>query len=142
MANKVAKVLNISSADFLLTFDEIEKGKKFNLSPNASVAIDEDELNYLNNECPNAFKKGYLKIVDIEDGVTVDIPVTENEMTDSDMEELLNSPFTRIKSQVKKIEESHVLKDLRMKAEEMNKSSKVMDIIDERIKEVADSLVL
>lgn len=142
MSNKVAKVKNISSSNFLLTFDEINKGKKFNLKPNSAVAIDEDELNYLNNECPNAFKKGYLKIVDVEDGVTVDIPVTENEMTESDMEELLGSPFAKIKSQVGKITESHILKDLRMKAEEMNKSSKVMDIIDERIKEVADSLVL
>lgn len=142
MANKIAKVMNVSSADFLLTFDEIEKGKKFTLKPNSAVAIDEDELIYLNNECPNAFKKGYLKIVDVDSSVTVDVPVTENEMTEDDMEKLLDSPFMKIKSQVNKIEESHVLKDLRMKAEEMNKSSKIMDIIDDRIKEVADSLVL
>lgn len=142
MANKIAKVMNVSSTDFLLTFDEIEKGKKFTLKPNSAVAIDEDELIYLNNECPNAFKKGYLKIVDVDGSVTIDVPVTENEMTEDDMEKLLDSPFMKIKSQVNKIEESHVLKDLRMKAEEMNKSSKIMDIIDDRIKEVADSLVL
>lgn len=142
MGRKVCKVKNVSVREFLLTFDEIEKGKKFNMKPNSEVAIDEDELVYLTNECPNAFKKGYLEIVDLDDSTGLDAPVTENKMTEAEMEELLNSPFAKIKSQVNKIEVSHLLKELRVKAEEMEKSSKTIEIIDNRIKEVADSLVL
>ena len=142
MGRKVCKVKNVSVREFLLTFDEIEKGKKFNMKPNSDVAIDEDELVYLTNECPNAFKKGYLEIVDLDDSTGLDAPVTENKMTEAEMEELLNSPFAKIKSQVNKIEVSHLLKELRVKAEEMEKSSKTIEIIDNRIKEVADSLVL
>ena len=142
MGAKICKVKNISRRDFVLTFEEIEKGKKFKMRPDSTVAIDEDELNYLNNECPNAFKKGYLKIVDFDESVTADIPETENEMTKKEMEQLLNAQFTKMKSQINKIEVSHLLKELRTKAEELNKSSKVIDVIDARIKEVADSLVL
>lgn len=142
MGAKICKVKNISRRDFVLTFEEIEKGKKFKMRPDSTVAIDEDELNYLNNECPNAFKKGYLKIVDFDESVTADIPETENEMTEKEMEQLLNAQFTKMKSQINKIEVSHLLKELRTKAEELNKSSKVIDVIDARIKEVADSLVL
>lgn len=142
MGRKIAKVKNVSVRDFLLTFDEIEKGKKFNIKPNHEVAIDEDELIYLTNECPNAFKKGYLEIVDLDESTGLDAPVTENKMTEEEMEELLNSPFAKIKSQVNKIGVSHLLKELRIKAEEMEKSSKTIEIIDNRIKEVADSLVL
>lgn len=142
MGKKIAKVKNISSSEFLLTLDEVSKGKKFNLKPNSIVGIDEDELNYLSNECPNAFRDGYLEIIDLDDGLGIDAPVTENKMTDEDMENLLNAQFNKMKSQINKIEVSHVLKELRIKAEELNKSNKVLEIIDERIKEVADSLVL
>lgn len=142
MSKKIAKVKNVSVREFNLTFEEIEKGKKFTMQPNSTVAIDEDELIYLTNECPNAFKKGYLEIIDLDESTGLEAPVTENKMTEDEMEELLNSPFTKIKSQVNKIEVTHLLKELRVKAEEMDKSSKVMDVIDSRIKEVADSLVL
>lgn len=142
MAEKICKVVNISTGEFMLSFDQIEKGKKFVMRPNSAVAIDADELNYLTNECPNAFKKGYLKIVDLKEDAGVDAPVTENEYTEEQIDEILNSPFAKMKSTVKKIEVSHVLKTMRMRAEELNKSSKTIEIIDERIKEVADSLVL
>lgn len=142
MAKKIAKVKNCSVRDVIVTFDEIERGKKFTIKPDHDVAIDEDELIYLTNECPNAFKKGYLEIVDLDESTGLEAPVTENKMTDKEMEDLLNSPFAKIKSQVNKIEVSHLLKELRVKAEEMEKSSKTIEIIDNRIKEVADSLVL
>lgn len=142
MSKKICKVKNVSRSDFLLTFELIEKGKRFTLKPNSSVAIDEDELNYLVNECSGCFQKGYLEIVDLEPTATVDVPATENKMTDEEMEELLNYPFAKLKSHVNKIDVSHLLKELRIKAEEMNKSSKVIEIIDARIAEVADSLVL
>lgn len=142
MKEKIAKVKNISASNFLLTFSAIDKGKKFELKPNASVSIDADELNYLNNNCPNAFKKGYLEIVDLDESAGVEAPVTENKYTKEDMVEILNYPFAKMKSQVNKIEVSHVLKEMRTMAEELNKSSKVIEILDARIAEVADSLVL
>jgi hypothetical protein len=142
MSKKICKVKNVSHSDFLLTFEMIEKGKRFTLKPNASVAIDEDELNYLKNECEGCFKKGFLEIVDLDESVVADVPVTENKMTEEQMEEILSYPFPKLKSQINKIEVTHLLKELRIKAEEMNKSSKVIEIIDARIAEVADSLVL
>lgn len=142
MSEKICKVKNVSSHEFTLTFERIEKGKVFVMKPNATVSIDADELNYLNNECSGAFSKGYLQIVDLQEGSTVDAPETKNAMTREEMEEILNSSFAKMKSQINKIEMSHVLKDLRLMAEEMNKSSKVIELIDARIEQVADSLVL
>ena len=66
MSEKICKVRNCSMGNFILTFEEIEKGKKFELKPNGTIAIDSDELNYLTNECPNAFKMGYLEIIDLD----------------------------------------------------------------------------
>lgn len=142
MNKKIAKVKNISTSSFHLTFDAIEKGKKFELKPNASVSIDADELNYLNNNCPNAFKKGYLEIVDLDESAGVEAPVTENKMTEEEMVEILSYPFAKMKSHVNKIGVTHILREMRIKAEELNKSSKVIEIIDARIVEIADSLVL
>lgn len=142
MSTKICKVKNISNGVFVLALDEVEKGKRFKMRPNSEVAITEDELNYLNNECSGAFALGYLEIVDLNEDSGVDAPETHNKLTDEDMEDMLNAPFMKFKSQVGKIEVSHVLKDLRMKAEEMNKSNKIIEIIDARIEQVADSLVL
>lgn len=142
MSEKICKVRNCSMGNFILTFEEIEKGKRFNLQPNATVAIDSDELNYLTNECPNAFKHGYLEIIDLDKDSSVDAPVTENKMDEKQMEDILNAPFMKMKSEINKIEVSHVLKELRIKAEDLGKSTKVLDIIDARIEQVADSLVL
>ena len=142
MSEKICKVRNWSMGNFILTFEEIEKGKKFELKPNGTIAIDSDELNYLTNECPNAFKMGYLEIIDLDKSKGVDAPITENKMDEKEMESILSGNFNTMKSKINKIETSHILKELRIKAEEMGKNTKVLDLIDERIEQVADSLVL
>ena len=142
MSEKICKVRNCSMGNFILTFEEIEKGKKFELKPKGTIAIYSDELNYLTNECPNAFKMGYLEIIDLDKSKGVDAPITENKMDEKEMESILSGNFNTMKSKINKIETSHILKELRIKAEEMGKNTKVLDLIDERIEQVADSLVL
>lgn len=141
MANK-AKIKNVSRSLFFLSLDQVSRGKHFELKPNSVVTVNEDELNYLMTECPRAFKKGYLEVIDSGDISNVDIIETENKMTEEEIEELLNYQFTKMKSHLNKITASHLLKDIRAKAEELNKSNKVIEVIDNRIKEVANSLVL
>jgi hypothetical protein len=139
---KKAKIKNISKCNFILSLDTVNRGKRFDMKPDAAVFVDEDELNYLMTECQGAFKKGYLEVVSKDADIEVEVIETENKMSDEEIEELLNSPFTKIKSQVNKITASHLLKEIRAKAEELNKSNKTIEIIDSRIAEVADSLVL
>lgn len=141
MANQ-AKIKNVSRTHFFLSLDQVTRGKHFELKPNSVVTVNEDELNYLMVECPNAFKKGYLEVVDTGEIKDVEVVETENKMTDEEMEELLGYPFAKMKSQMNKITATHLLKEIRAKAEELNKSNKVIEVIDNRIKEVADSLVL
>lgn len=141
MANQ-AKIKNISRGNFFLSLDQVSRGKHFELRPNSVVTVNEDELNYLMVECPNAFKKGYLEVIDTGEIKDVDVIETENKMTDAEIEQLLGYQFAKMKSQLNKITATHLLKDIRAKAEELNKSNKVIEVIDNRIKEVADSLVL
>lgn len=137
-----AKIKNVSRGLFFLSLDNVTRGKRFEMRPGSVVTVDEDELNYLMTECPNAFKKGYLEVVDGEKIEDIEIISTENKMSNEEIEQLLNSQFTKIKSQLNKITATHLLKQIRVKAEELNKSNKTIELIDSRIKEVADSLVL
>lgn len=139
---KVAQIKNVSKHVFLLSLNQVSAGRSFNLKPNSVVSVDEDELNYLTNECEGAFKKGYLQVVGLDEGCNIDIVETENVMSDDEMETLLNAPFKKIQSEINKINETRLLKEIRQKAEELNKSNKVIELIDNRIKEVATSLVL
>ena len=63
-------------------------------------------------------------------------------MAEKEIESILSGNFNTTNSKINKIETSHILKELRIKAEEMGKNTKVLDLIDERIEQVADSLVL
>lgn len=139
---KVANIKNVSKGSFLLSLNQVTPGRSFKMKPGSLVSVDEDELNYLMNDCQGAFKKGYLQVVDLDEECKIDIVETENVMSDEEIETLLNAQFTKIKSQINKIEESRLLKEIRQKADELNKSNKVLELIDARIKEVADSLVL
>lgn len=139
---KVANIKNVSKGSFLLSLNQVTAGRSFKMKPNSLVGVDEDELNYLMNECQGAFTKGYLQVVDIDEDCKIDIVKTENVMSDEEIENLLNSPFAKIKSSINKIDETRLLKEIRQKAEALNKSNKTLEIIDERIKQVADSLVL
>lgn len=141
MANK-AKIKNVSRSNFYLSLDNVTRGKRFEMRPSSVVTVDEDELNYLMTECPNAFKKGYLEVIGKDEDISIDIVKTENVMSDDEIVELLNSPFTKIKSSIGKINATHLLKEIRSKAEELNKSNKTIEIIDNRIREISDSLVL
>lgn len=140
---KVATIKNISRGDFMLSLHRIS-GKGFTLKPNGEVPVTEDELAYLMNDCQGAFKKGYLEVIKVNDSVkeNIDIVETENKMTEDEILALLDLAPSRMKPKLAKIEASHLLKEIRQTAEELNKNNKVIEAIDARIKEVADSLVL
>lgn len=139
MAN-VAKIKNVSSGEFILTLDMVTRGKTYTLNPNSEVGVTEDELNYLTVECPNAFKNGFLKAIALNE--TVEVPVTENEYDDKAIKELLSSPTNSIKKKLKTITAGHVLKEILHEAQEQNKSNAVIEAIEDRIKEISDSLVI
>ena len=141
---KAATIKNISRGNFFLSLHQITPNKSFDLKPNSEVPVTEDELAYLMNDCQGAFKKGYLEVVKVDDNVKehVDIVETENKMTEDEILALLDLAPSRMKTKLAKIDASHLLKEIRQKAEELNKSNKVMEAIDARIKEVAEGLVL
>ena len=141
---KVATVKNISRGNFFLSLHQITPNKRFDLKPNSEVPLNEDELAYLMNDCQGAFRKGYLEIIKVDDKVkeNIDIIKTENKLSEEGIDALLDLAPSKMKTKLAKIDASHLLKEIRQKAEELNKSNKVMEAIDARIKEVADGLVL
>lgn len=136
------KVKNVSTGTFILTLGAVTKGKKFELLPNHEAPLTDEEMAYLSVECQGAFERGYLQLVSKPQNATIDIPKSENILSDEEMVALLDSTPKKIKGGLDKITETHVLKALRLKAEEMNKSSTVIDAIDKRIGETATSAVL
>ena len=129
---------------FYLSLERVTDKKVHILKQQSVVGVTEEELNYLMNECKNAFLKGYLKVelVDEKIAETTEIVEPEVEYNEESIRALLTLSQVKIKAQLSKINATHILKDIRIMAEEMGKPVKVIEMIDLRIREVTDSLVI
>ena len=116
--------------------------KVITMKPDATAAISTSAWDYLANACPNLFKNGDVMLVKKPDGVEVETVEVENLYSNEDIAKLVEKSINPFKKEIAKIDSLSVLKDIRLKAAEEGKTSKFMEVIDARIKELADGSIL
>lgn len=142
MAEKLVKVKNVSRNDFGLSLSFVTDGKYLDLKPDTVVPLTSDEYMYLTTQCPGAFSKGFLAVVEIDDSLADEKIESKNVMSNSEIEKLLDLTITKFKKELLVIDSSLLLKDIRIKAIELNKSDKYIAEIDNRIQDTADGSLL
>lgn len=132
---------NVGRCNFHLSLDFSRQGKYFDLKPNTEVKISEYEYNYLLSQCPKAFERGFLQVIDTK---VKDIEVIESENVYSveDIEHLFGLTIKQFKNKLDRITDTRLLKDILSKAKELGKDKKFLDAIENRAGKISDSLVL
>lgn len=137
MSERNVKIQSLSKANGRINLTEFN-GKSYPIKAKSSVKITEDELSYLMNSS-NALKDGTLKVMN-EEILSADIDkdelVTDNAFSDRDIEELLKKQFKAIESGLNKIDNIDVVKRILEKANELDKSVKVVGLIENRIEKL------
>lgn len=142
MAVKLIKVKNISRNMFTLNLSFVTPKKVLRLNPDVVVDITLEEYTYLTTQCPGAFEKGKLEIVNVDEELDI-IPIkSENVMSNEDIESLLGVTLPKFKTKIAEITASALLADIRIAAVEANKSDKYLDVIDAKITEINDGSLL
>lgn len=142
MAEKLVKVKNVSRNDFGLSLNFVTEGKYIDLKPDTVVPLTADEYMYLLTQCPGSFEKGFLKIIEIDDSLADEKIESKNVMSNSDIDKLLEMTIAKFKKELVSIDSSSLLKDIRLKAIDLNKNDKFIVEIDERIEAIASGSVL
>lgn len=142
MAEKLVKVKNVSRNDFGLSLSFVTEGKFLDLKPDTVVPLTSDEYMYLVTQCPGAFKKGFLSIVEIDDSLADEKIESKNVMSNDDIVKLLDLTIAKFKKEISVVDSSILLKDIRLKAVELNKSDKFVAEIDAQIGSVSDGSIL
>lgn len=138
MENK-NRVKNVSRAVFDLNLDFVKTGRLIRLKPDATVTLTDEELDYLEEQCPNVFKKGFLAVVGDDKK-----PVEQNDnvASDDDIAKIIELTIGKFRNRINKITSQDLLKDIFKALEENNKNQKYIDIVSERIKEVGDNSIV
>lgn len=137
--SKYVKVRNTSRGYLFLDL-KMAGGKVIEMKADSTAAITTDEYDYLINSCPNLFKGGDLILVNpTKDIETIE---SENVLSNDDIAKLVELNLTKFKKEIENITSLSVMKDIRTKAVEEDKTKKFMEVIDEKITELADGSIL
>lgn len=129
------KVINVSRTSVMINLSMLT-GKTYPLKPNAFAFLTEDEISYIQNTS-SAFKRGFLKIDESKPlPDTVEIVESKNALPEDEMEKFLSKTQKVIKHDLSEMDNMFVLKDLVAKAKELDKSVRVIDMIESRIEEL------
>ena len=142
MAEKVAKIKNISRADFSLNLSYVTKDRVLLLKPDVAVPVNHDEYSYLISQCPGAFEKGFLKVIDADEKIVDEVIESGNEMTDEDIDALMELTPAKFKNKIKTITSQTLVKDIRRRAVELNKSDRFISEIDAKLAELSEGSIL
>ena len=101
------------------------------------VMISEDELSWLMTNS-KAFEKGSVRVIN-EGNLPADIVenLPQSVITFLDIPEILNLPVTKFVKKLQEIETVDFLKEMIVKADELDKGSKTISAINKRIEEIA-----
>lgn len=141
MSEKI-KIQNISRGLYFLNLDFVKEGKVVELPKDAFYDLNEDEYSYLSTQCKGAFEGGYLKVVSAPTSVDVEEVNTSNQKSIEDIEKLMELNLTKFRSEIKKITNLALMKDIRDVAVAKDKTDKFIEEIDKKIKELAEGSVL
>jgi hypothetical protein len=106
-------------------------------NPNAIIKVwTTKEDHFLKEMNKSHFQAGNLREVKMKEMAEVKVSKSPNEISDDEIEEILNKPFLALKNKLDKFtKEAPVYRFLR-KAEEMEKSAKIVGAIEARLSEI------
>lgn len=137
MAERNIKIENLSNNKVTLNFKSFN-GKIYPIMEKGAVKITEDELSYLMNTS-KVFRAGILKIVN-DEILSGEIDKEElnsnNTFTDDDILALLKKTQKQLTVDLKGIDSIDVIKRINEKAVELDKSIRVIGIIENRLEEL------
>ena len=136
------KVKNVSRGLFDINLGFIKEGKVVAMKPDSSYILNEEEYEYLAEQCKEVFEQGFLEVVDIED-VTFGKVESENVMSNEDIDKILSKTIGKFRTEIKTITSDKLLSDIYKEAIAQSKDVKYLDAIGKQIKDCGNtSLVL
>jgi len=137
MEKKNVKIQNLNASKIRLNFIKLN-GRTVPIAGNGIAKITEDELLYLMNNS-QAIKKGSIKVIN-EDELSNDIDkedlLSPNVLTEDEIVELLKKSQATVKKEIAEIDSLEVIERIFNKANELDKSVKLIAIIEERLEEL------
>lgn len=113
------------------------KGEPKKSNPNAIVKIwSTKEDHFIKEMNREHFQAGNLRELEQEEMAEVKVPKSPNQISDEEIEEILNKPFLALKNRLDKFTKVAPVYRFLTKAEEMEKSEKIMDAIRARMSEI------
>lgn len=134
------KIKNTSRSVLFLDLSMVTPDRIVQMKDGVVATITEDEYNYLETACPKLFENGNIVVVSKPENV--ETLESKNVASKEDIETLVNKNLTQFKKEIKNITSLDLIKDIRVKAYEIGKNDKFMEVIDEKIKELADGSIL
>lgn len=134
MAEEQIKVLNLAKNDVTINLTGFN-GKTKPIKQGGFAFLTPDELAYVRNTSI-AFEKGTLK-VDGNAPEGIDIPNSPNALTNDDIAKMLKQPQKQLALALEEIDNINVVRNILEVAKEQDKSIKVIEIIENRIEELA-----
>ena len=142
MAEKIAKIKNVSRADFSLNLSYVTKDRVLLLKPDVAVPVTHDEYSYLVSQCPGAFEKGFLKVIDADKTIVDEVIESENVMTEEEIDALMELTPAKLKTKLKGFTSQALVKDIRRRAVELNKSDRFITEIDTKLADLSEGSIL
>ena len=138
MENK-HKVKNVSRGSFDLNLDFVKSGKIVHLKPEATVSLNDEEFDYLQEQCSSVFDNGFLTVIGDDKK-----PVKQNDnvASDDDISQIIELTIGKFRTRINKITSQELLKDIFKALEANNKNQKYIDVVSDRIKEVGDNSIV
>lgn len=137
------RIKNVSRGVFDLSLDFVKEGRFVSLNDGATFILSEDEYDYLKEQCPGAFKSGFLKVIAMDDDVTAEKIESENVMTDEEIAKKLELAITGFRKFVKTVTSEKLLADIFKAAVAESKDQKYLDAVTKQIKDLGyEALVL
>lgn len=135
MAEQQFKVLNLTGSPVNINLTAFN-GKVKPIAPKGFTFLFEDELAYVRNTSV-AFQRGTLKVDESTPAPSnVEIPESPNALNDEDIADLLKKPQKQIAIALEEIDNVAVVRQILESAKELDKSVKIIDIIENRLEEL------
>lgn len=138
---EMVKIKNISRKPYSLNLSDVTKGRVLLLQPETSVPVNLDEYAYLTTQCPGAFEKGFLAVVETADA-NIDIVESKNAMTMEQIEEMMSLSIPKLKAKLADVTCLALARDIYKTALEHEKSDKFVAEIEKKVTELAEGSIL
>lgn len=139
MVKKNVKVENTTKSRVTINLKGFND-KCYAVKAKGSVAIDEDELNYIMNTS-QVFKMGTLRVVNKEELVdSVDVTELEspNALSDAGIDLFLKKTQKSLMTELEKIDSIQVIQKILDRANELDKTVRVIEMIETRLEQLLE----